>query len=102
MEGGSFNFVWEPDLLYINSGNKILIVQKNKRRKHKIVVFLLILILCCLIFGGKVVGISIAAIVGMLAALVIVCSITGSGGTAIVIVCGGIFAWVIYDFVKKK
>lgn len=62
----------------------------------------MILILCCLIFGGKVVGISIAAIIGMLAVLVIVCAITGSGGAAIVIVCGGIFAWVIYDFVKKK
>lgn len=46
--------------------------------------------------------ISIAAIVGMLAALVIVCAITGSGGAAIVIVCSGIFEWVIYDFVKKK
>ena len=78
MEGGSFNFVLEPDLLYINSGSKFLIVQKNKRRKHKIVVFLLILILCCLIFGGKVVGISIAAIIGMISALVIVCAITGS------------------------
>ena len=62
----------------------------------------MILILCCLIFGGKVVGISIAAIVGMLAALVIVYAITGSGGAAIVIVCGWIFAWVIYDSVKKK
>lgn len=66
------------------------------------VVFLLILILCCLIFGGKVVGTSIAAIVGMIAALVIVCAITDSGVAAIVIVCGGIFAWVIYDSVKKK
>ena len=62
----------------------------------------MILILCCLIFGGKVVGISIAAIIWMLAALVIVCAITGSGGAAIVIACGGIFAWAIYDFVKKK
>ena len=62
----------------------------------------MILILCCLIFGGKVVGISIAAIVGMISALVIVCAITGSGGAAIVIVWGGIFAWLIYDSVKKK
>ena len=62
----------------------------------------MILILFCLIFGGKVVWISIAAIIGMLVALVIICAITGSGGAAIVIVCGGIVAGVIYNFVKKK
>lgn len=88
-------------ILYINSDSYKIYAQKKRGEIH-MVVFLLILILCCLIFGGKNVGVTLVAILAVLAAMLLVYEITGSATASGVIVVGGLWAWIIYDLVKKK